>query len=102
MTQQMPRRVAIWIDHQTAILTMFVGAHPDAEEIFHSSAGPHTHGGGWSQHRIDAHRHEVLNHYYDEVIHHLGPVDEILILRPGQAKYELHRRIEHHKGLKVN
>ena len=61
---------------------------------------PRTHGGGWAQHRIEAHRHEVLKHYYEDVIQHLGPVDEILILGPGQAKHELHRSIEHHKGLK--
>ena len=34
------------------------------------------------------------------MIDHLGPVDEILILGPGQAKHELNNRIEHHKGLK--
>jgi len=42
----------------------------------------------------------MLKHFYEEVIDHLGSVDEILILGPGQAKHELSNRIEHHKGLK--
>jgi hypothetical protein len=33
-------------------------------------------------------------------VEHLGTVDEIFILGPGQAKHELRSRIEHHKGLR--
>jgi peptide subunit release factor 1 (eRF1) len=100
MDHHMLRSVAIWIDHREAVLITLNGAQvTDEEEIF-SEVGPHTHGGGWSQHRIEAHRHEVLKHYYEEVVGHLGPVDEILILGPGQAKHELHHTIDHHKGLK--
>jgi hypothetical protein len=100
MNHDKPRRVAIWIDHREAILITFYGEIFISEEELFSEAGPHTHGGGWAQHRIEAHRHEILKHYYDEVIGHLGPVDEILILGPGQAKHELNRSIDHHKGLK--
>ena len=100
MSYDKPRRVAIWIDHREAILITFYGEIVKSEEELFSEAGPHTHGGGWAQHRIEAHRHEILKHYYDEVIGHLGPVDEILILGPGQAKHELNRSIDHHKGLK--
>ena len=100
MSPHIPRRVVIWTDHQKAILVTFVREQLAGKEEVLSSAGPHTHGGGWAQHHIEAHRHEVLKHFYEEVIHHLGPVDEILILGPGQAKHDLHRSIEHHKGLK--
>ena len=100
MSHDMPRRVAIWIDHREAILIAFRGEKVTREEELFSEVRPRTHGGGWAQHRIEAHRHEVLKHYYEDVIQHLGPVDEILILGPGQAKHELHRSIEHHKGLK--
>lgn len=100
MDRHMLRRVAIWIDHREAILITLTGAQVTDEEEIYSEAGPHTHGGGWSQHRIEAHRHEVLKHYYEEVIGHLGPVDEILILGPGQAKHELHHTVDHHKGLR--
>lgn len=100
MTYELPRRVAIWIDQREAILITLEGEHVAGEEELFSEVGPHTHGGGWSQHRIEAHRHELLKHYYEEVVQHLGPVDEILILGPGQAKHELHQRIEHHRGLR--
>jgi hypothetical protein len=100
MSHNKPRRVTIWLDHREAILITFRGEVVIGEEEFFSEAGPHTHGGGWAQHRIEAHRHEMLKHYYEEVIGHLGPVDEILILGPGQAKHELHRSIDRHKGLR--
>jgi peptide subunit release factor 1 (eRF1) len=94
------RQVAIWVDHHEAFLAKFLNDQLTREEELDSSAGSHTHGGGWSQHRIDAHRHEQLKHFYDEIIDHLGVVDEIMILGPGQAKHELKTRIEHHKGLR--
>jgi peptide subunit release factor 1 (eRF1) len=94
------RQVAIWVDHNEAFLAKFQNDLLNREEEIYSNADPHTHGGGWSQHRIDAHRHEQLIHFYDEIVGHLGQVDEILILGPGQAKHELRSRIEHHKGLR--
>jgi peptide subunit release factor 1 (eRF1) len=100
MRKRSTRRVAIWIDHREAILVAFVGDDLAKQQELLSDAGPHTHGGGSSQHRFDAHRHEMLRHFYEEVVDHLGPVDEILILGPGEAKHELCKRIEHHKGLK--
>jgi peptide subunit release factor 1 (eRF1) len=100
MSEHNPRYIAIWIDHRSATVLAFIGDDLKKEQEFLSDAGPHTHGGGWSQRRIEAHRHEMLKHFYEEIIQHLGPVDEILILGPGQAKHELNNRIEHHKGLK--
>jgi peptide subunit release factor 1 (eRF1) len=100
MYEHNPRYIAIWIDHRSATVLTFTGENLEREHEFLSDAGSHTHGGGWSQRRIEAHRHEVLKHFYEEIIQHLGPVDEILILGPGQAKYELKKRLEHHKGLK--
>ena len=98
--QDMPSRVAIWIDHREALVITFRGGQVTGEEEICSHAGPHTHGGGWSQRRIEAHRHEMLKRYYEEVIQHLGPVDEILLLGPGLAKHELKTGIDHHKGLR--
>jgi peptide subunit release factor 1 (eRF1) len=100
MGHDIARRVAIWIDHREAMMITFRGEAIVAEEELFSEVGPRTRGGGWAQHRIEAHRHEILKHYYEEVIEHLGPVDEILILGPGQAKQELRKSIEHHKGLR--
>lgn len=95
---QNSRQVAIWISHNEAFLAKFQNEKLTREAEMNSDIGPHTHGGGWSQHRIEAHRHEQLKHFYDEIVDHLGVVDEILILGPGQAKHELRNRIEHHKG----
>ena len=100
MNPQRSRRVAIWVDHREAIVITFRGDEITGEEEFFSEAGPHTHGGGWAQHRIESHRHEMLKHYYEEVVQHLGSVDQILLLGPGQAKHELHQAIDHHKGLR--
>ena len=100
MKLQGSRRVAIWVDHREAIVITFTGDFVTGEEEFFSEAGPHTHGGGWTQHRIESHRHEILKHYYEEVAQYLGTVDEILLLGPGQAKYELHHAIDRHKGLR--
>ncbi len=93
-------QIAIWVDHQEAFLAKFQNEQFTQEEEINSEVSPHTHGGGWSQHRIEAHRHEQLKHFYDEIVEHLGAVDEILILGSGQAKHELRNRIEHHKGLR--
>ena len=94
------RRIAVWIDHRTAIVADFEGECLETRSAFHSVAGPHMHGGGRFQHHIQAHNHELQKHFYDEVIQHLRSADEIFILGPGQAKYELCKRIERCKDLK--
>ena len=94
------RQIAIWIDHREAILAIFKDAHLMREQEIFSEAGPHTHGGGWSQKRIEAHRHTVLELYYDEIAQSLIGADEIIIYDPGQAKHELYQRITRNKALK--
>ncbi len=95
-----PRQVAIWVDHHEAYFASFTNKQLTKDVDINSDADPHTHGGGWAQHRIDAHRYEQLKHFYDAIVEQLGNVDEILIMGPGQAKHELRSRIEHHKGLR--
>jgi hypothetical protein len=94
------RRIAIWIDRRTAILNTFVGGESEAAQLFHPEAGPPADHDGWSWRRIEAHRRELRKHFCDRVVLCLGTADEILILGPGLAKYELRRRIERHKGLR--
>ena len=93
------RQIAIWIDHREAILAMFNDAHLLHEEEIFSEAGPHTHGGGWSQKRIEAHRHAALDLYYEEIVKNLTGVNEIIIYGPGQAKHELHQHINRNRTL---
>ena len=40
-----------------------------------------------------------LDHYYDEVISHLGQPEALLILGPGEAKLQLKERLSHSKAL---
>ena len=94
------RQIAIWIDHREAILAIFKDVHLMREQEIFSEAGPHTHGGGWSQKRIEAHRHTVLELYYDEVAQSLIDTDEVIIYGPGQAKHELYQHISRNKALK--
>ncbi len=85
--------VAVWIDHHQAILLSF-------EPGLFARSVPHRPGSGWFQHHVDARRYSLMQQYYDAVLSHLEPQDEILILGPGQAKHELRQLIEQHGGLK--
>lgn len=93
MTCAASRHVAIWIDHVQTIL-LVLGA-----DSFDRS-GPLEPEGGRSQYYLDAQRYRLIQQYYDAVLSHLEPQDEILILGPGQAKSELCRQIEQSEGLK--
>ena len=94
------KQVAVWIDHREAILAIFKNAHLLREDELFSEAGPHTHGGGWSQRRIESHRHAALDHYYEEIVHELNGADQIILYGPGQAKHELEHHINHAKNLR--
>jgi hypothetical protein len=92
MNRAVPRHIAIWIDRQQAILIA------SETEPFNGSAlyGP---GEGWSQDRVDARQYPSMQQYFGAVLSRLEPLDEILILGPGQAKLELRRQIEQQEGL---
>jgi peptide subunit release factor 1 (eRF1) len=92
-------QAAVWIDHREALLAILTDAHLKREEEIYSKAGPQTHGGGWSQRRIQAHRHALLDQYYEQVAQNLTEADEIIIYGPGQAKHELYQHLNHHKDL---
>ena len=100
MSEQTPRRVAVWIDHHAAIIATFIGERLKQEEELLPDLNLQDHGRGWTQRRIEAHHHEQWKHFCEEIVEHMGSVDEILIVGPGQAKHELRRQIEHHKGLR--
>ena len=101
--QRISDGVAIWIDHRIAIMVYFPndrfqnGKNVWIEEGLNGQKQDHS-----IQHR-NGHRQEALKHYYDNMINqlkHLVHVNDILILGPGQAKYELFHRIDHYKSLK--
>lgn len=93
------RQFAVWIDHREAIIAAFQDAHLLHEEEVFSDAPPHTHGGGWSQKRLQSHRHATLEHFYKQIVQELKPADQIILYGPGQAKYELESHIQLEKTL---
>jgi hypothetical protein len=98
MNQHIPRRVAIWIDHQSAILIMFGDNRQGDRTVIASGADPHIRSSG-SYRPHEAHRRETLRHFYKAVARRLDPGDMVVILGPGPCKYELRRHIERHEGL---
>jgi hypothetical protein len=93
MTRAASRRVAIWIDDLQAILLIFRAKPLDGSVLRGADSG-------WSQVQVDARQYAALQQYYDVVLSHLRPQDEILILGSGPAKRELRRQIEQQDGLK--
>jgi hypothetical protein len=88
------RYVMIWVNHREAVVAVFVGSFPSNwMKIF--GKGPHPERvGSWLAYNIEAHRHETLKGFHDEIMRHLRPTDAILLLGPGQPKHQLARDIK--------
>ncbi len=95
-----PRHLIVWIDFHQAILVILDGDTLASEKPLRSEPCPKNAGEDEFLYRIDASRHAGSQQFYDAVLCHLGPLDEILILGPGRPKFELRRKIEAHEGLK--
>jgi hypothetical protein len=93
LIRKVPRHIAIWIDAHQAIL-LISEAEPFGQSTLHRP------GEGWSQGRVDAQQYPSAQQYYGAVLAHLEPLDEILILGPGQARLELRHQIGQQAGLK--
>lgn len=92
--------MAVWIDHSSAIIAVFLGeAQPANASIL---ANLHYDGlvDGWLLRRLVAYRHIHWQQLCEQVAQHLGPNDDILIVGPGQAKHKLRCEIEGHGGMK--
>ncbi len=100
MAKQIPHCLAIWIDHQEAVIMDISDIKSNEKNKIVTVTGPHPKKNGNSPQRADTHRREELKHFYDSVIYHLDKADQILILGPAQAKFELRERIQHYKKLK--
>ncbi len=101
----MKKEVGLWIDHRKAVLVFLLEDSEEIKEIT-SHMDKHVRYSGASEsngshndaaedtrdRRFDDH----LNTYYDEVIVPLHDADSILILGPGEAKIELHKRLVSH------
>jgi hypothetical protein len=101
----MKKEVAVWIDHKKAVIVTGDGGKIEKleskmENYIRSNGG--THGKTPSGTQIffpedqrDRRFVEHLNKYYAEVIAQLREADAILIFGPGEAKFELEKRLRH-------
>ena len=97
MQQQRSHHVAVWIDQRTAILIKYLGDLSAGNHQRHSAISPMC-DGGWTEYRFGVHQYTHPKHFYDEIVCHLGPEDQTLILGPGEAKHILHQQISSHRG----
>jgi hypothetical protein len=87
------RHVVIWVNHREAVVAVFVGSFPSNwMEIY--GKGPHPERiGDWLVYGVEAHRHESLKGFHDEIMRHLTPADAILLVGPGEPKHRLARHM---------
>ena len=101
----MKKEVGVWIDHKKAVIVTGDGGtieklESNMEEYVRSNGGIHgkTPSGAQvfpAEDLRDRHFVEHLNKYYAEVIAQLRDAVSILIFGPGEAKFELEKRLRH-------
>jgi hypothetical protein len=95
----MNRKVGLWLDHHKAVIVSITN---DGEErriitsnmehyVRYSSNVP---GDGSEEDVRDRRFWNHLGEYYDKVIAQIGEAKSIQIFGPGEAKYELKKRLE--------
>ena len=95
----MNSRAGLWIDHKETFV-VFVGDDGESTSRIESGMEKHVRFSGGNRpedgsaddqrgRRFTAH----LNKYYDEVISQIRDAESILLLGPGEAKGELHKRL---------
>ena len=102
----MSGKAGVWIDHRQALIVKVSAAGEDSTRIL-SSVEKHGERGGDSPMKGHYEAHQVpaddsrqramtgeLNHYYDRVIAALHDCDALLLIGPGEAKGELHKRLD--------
>jgi hypothetical protein len=101
----MGKQAGVWIDHRKAVIVL-IGDSGEEIKVVDSGVEKHVRfSGGMAS--DDASTEDVrdrqfglhLNNYYDQVIALIRQADSILIFGPGEAKSELHKRLEA-KGMK--
>ena len=105
----MKDRVGLWIDHKKAIIVKnneLITVVSNLEDVIRSDGsqfGKTTHGERDfpKEDQLDRHIMDHLNKFYLEICEHLGKTSSIVIMGPGEAKFEL-EKILAHAGLKQN
>lgn len=102
----MTTNIGLWIDHRQAKIVSISESGEELKRI-ESNVEKQVHSSGESTSSAPYGSHDVvagdiqdrryaqhLNVYYDEVIECLRGADSILVLGPGEAKGEFHKRIK--------
>jgi len=94
--------VAVWIDHEKAVLAFVRGEQVETKTV-RSGIEPHPHwagsqeGGG--EKKYEERRGQRLDHFYDGVLDELNDAGALYVCGPGEAKVELRRRLARVKRL---
>lgn len=94
--------IAVWIDHEKAVLASVRGEEVETKTL-HSGIAPHPHwagsqeGGGEKKYEARHGRH--LDDFYDGVLDQLHDAGALYLFGPGEAKLELQRRLARVKRL---
>ncbi len=102
----MKKEVGLWVDHRRAIIVINLDQEEEIKQIA-SNVDKHVRYSGASQ-ASDSHNDssedgrdrrfgEQLSRYYDEIIPYLHDSTSVLIMGPGEAKFELQKRFEGHE-----
>lgn len=108
----MKKEVGVWIDHKKAVIVTGDGEtieklESKMETYVHTNGGIHgkTPSGALvftAEDQRDRHFVEHLNKYYTTVIAQIRDAGAILIFGPGEAKFELEKKLRHaelHKNI---
>jgi hypothetical protein len=95
----MNKKVGLWLDHNKAVIVSIANNGEERKIITsdmehyvrYSSNAP---GDGSAEDVRDRRFWNHLGEYYDKVIAHIGDARSIQIFGPGEAKYELKKRLE--------
>jgi hypothetical protein len=105
----MATHAGVWIDHRKAVLVRMTDGGEEIREIsskvdkaYQPPTGPASKQPGRPSGFVaeDVQEHKImsqLNVFYDEVLTSLNGADSLLILGPGEAKGEFHKRLKNNK-----
>lgn len=98
-------KAGVWIDHKQAILVLVTDAGKEIKKITSGierpvrsrSSNPYTPNDFVAEDRLERKFDSHLKDFYDEVIATLQGSETLLILGPGEAKGEFHKRLKSKK-----
>ena len=103
----MKKNIGLWLDHKKAVMLVLAEQSEEFKRI-ESNIEKHVRFRGGmrnrtpygaqyfaAEDRMDKRLMGQLNKYYGEIISHLRGAETILIMGPGEAKYELESRMAH-------